>query len=186
MTDKLYLDAPDLLADAFRLGALVARSGFKPDYIVAIWRGGAPIGIAVQEILAWSGIETDHISIRTSSYSNSIDQREHKVRIHGLQYLVNRVNATDKILLVDDVYDTGYTIQAIINKLHRKARLNTPEDIRIAVPWCKPERIETGRIPDFCLHQTDRWIKFPHSLEGLSEQEIRQNRPEIWAILHPD
>jgi hypoxanthine phosphoribosyltransferase len=183
MSEKLYLNAPELLKDAFRLGALVASSQFKPDYIVAIWRGGAPIGIAVQEILAWVGVKTDHICIRTSSYSSSIDQRDRKVRIHGLQYLVDRVNAEDKLLLVDDVYDTGHTMQAIIQKLQQKARLNTPEEIRIAVPWYKPGRNLTDKVPDYYLHETDQWIKFPHSLEGLSEDEIRKHRPEIWAVL---
>ncbi|MGB5707375.1 MAG: phosphoribosyltransferase family protein [Arenicellales bacterium] len=184
MNDKLYLEAPDLLEDAFRLGTMVLKSGYQPDYIVAIWRGGAPIGIAVQELLAWAGVKTDHIAIRTSSYARSVDQRGHNVRIHGLRYLVERINADDKLLLVDDVYDTGLTMKAIIDKLRRKARLNAPEDIRIAVPWYKPDRKLVDRTPDYYLHETDQWIKFPHSLEGLTEAEIKTNRPEIWEALH--
>ena len=184
MTEKLYLEAQDLLQDAMRLGVQVVNSGFRPDYIVGIWRGGTPIGIAVQEVLAWGGIKTDHIAIRTSSYSTGIDQRGHNVRIHGLRYLVERIDADDKLLLVDDVYDTGLTMQAIIEKLRRKARLNTPEDIRIAVPWFKPQRLLVDRTPDYTLHETNQWIKFPHSLEGLSEEEIRTHRPEIWQVLN--
>jgi hypoxanthine phosphoribosyltransferase len=183
MTEKLYLDAQDLLEDALRLGVQVVNSGYRPDYIVAIWRGGTPVGIAVQEVLAWAGIKTDHIAIRTSSYS-SIDKRGHHVRIHGLRYLVERIDADDKLLLVDDVYDTGLTMQAIIDKLRRKARLNAPEDIRIAVPWFKPERLLVDRVPDYTLHETSQWIKFPHSLEGLTDEEIRAHRPQIWKVLH--
>jgi hypoxanthine phosphoribosyltransferase len=183
MTEKLYLDAQDLLEDALRLGVQVVNSGYRPDYIVAIWRGGTPVGIAVQEVLAWAGIKTDHIAIRTSSYS-SIDKRGHHVRIHGLRYLVERIDADDKLLLVDDVYDTGLTMQAIIDKLRRKARLNAPEDIRIAVPWFKPERLLVDRVPDYTLHETSHWIKFPHSLEGLTDEEIRAHRPQIWKVLH--
>jgi len=184
MTEKLYLDAQNLLEDAMTLGVQVVNSGYRPDYIVAIWRGGTPVGIAVQEVLAWAGIKTDHIAIRTSSYNSSIDQRGHSVRIHGLRYLVERINAEDKLLLVDDVYDTGLTMQAIIDKLQRKARLNTPEDIRIAVPWFKPERLLVDRVPDYTLHETSQWIKFPHSLEGLTDAEIRTHRPQIWKVLH--
>ena len=184
MTEKLYLEAQDLLEDAMRLGVQVMNSGFRPDYIVGIWRGGTPVGIAVQEVLAWAGIKTDHIAIRTSSYSSSIDERGHDVRIHGLRYLVERINADDRLLLVDDVYDTGLTMQAIIEKLRRKARLNTPEDIRIAVPWFKPERLLVDRVPDYTLHETRKWIKFPHSLEGLSDEEIRTHRPQIWQVLN--
>lgn len=184
MNNKLYLQAEELLADAMRLGTMVVNSGFRPKFIVGIWRGGTPIGIAVQEVLAWCGIETDHIAIRTSSYSQTIDQREHIVRVHGLGYLVERVNFDDSMLLVDDVFDTGLTIQAVINQLRRKARLNTPYDIRVAVPWYKPTRNRIGQAPDYYLHETEQWIKFPHSLEGLSDDEIRKYRPEIWQILN--
>lgn len=149
MSEKYYLQAQDLLSDAFRLGELIVKSGFRPDYIVAIWRGGAPVGIAVQEILHIAGIETDHIAIRTSSYGSAIDQRGRKVRIHGMSYLVDRINAEDSLLLVDDVFDTGLTMQAIIDRLQLKARLNTPSDIRIAVPWYKPARNLIGRAPDY-------------------------------------
>ena len=65
----LYIGAQELLEDAFELGARVFESGFRPSFIVAIWRGGAPIGIAVQELLDYLGVETDHIAIRTSSYT---------------------------------------------------------------------------------------------------------------------
>ena len=47
----------------------VYESGFRPDYIVGVWRGGAPIGIAVQEFLDVLGVKSDHIAIRTSSYA---------------------------------------------------------------------------------------------------------------------
>ncbi len=67
--DKLYLTAQGLLEDSFRLAHQVYRSGFQPTFIIAVWRGGAPIGIAVQEYLSFHGIHADHIAIRTSSYS---------------------------------------------------------------------------------------------------------------------
>ena len=46
------------------------ESGFRPNYIVGVWRGGAPIGIAVQELLDVLGVKSDHIAIRTSSYES--------------------------------------------------------------------------------------------------------------------
>ena len=48
MTDKYIITAEQQLQYAFRLGARVLESGFRPNLIVAIWRGGAPIGRAVQ------------------------------------------------------------------------------------------------------------------------------------------
>ena len=64
-----------------------------PTIIIAIWRGGVPIGIAVQEFLAYCGIDTDHIAIRTSSYGAGIDQRLSGIRVHGLNYLIKNVTA---------------------------------------------------------------------------------------------
>ncbi len=182
MTEKLYLDAQQLLEDSFKLGAMVLNSGFKPTFILAIWRGGSPIGIAVQELLAFYGIETNHIALRTSSYQG-IGQQDNIVKIYSMNYLIKTITYEDKLLIVDDVYDTGKSIEAIINELKFRARLNTPKDIRIAVPYYKPANNKTDRVPDYYIHETQQWLKFPHSLEGLSEQEIKQHRPNLYAIL---
>ncbi len=183
MSGKHYIAAQDLLEDAFRLGARVLASGFEPSIMIAIWRGGTPIGIAVQEMLAYSGVEADHIAIRTSSYAAATDERSTTIRIHGMNYLIERVSREDRLLIVDDVFDTGHTIEAVIRDLQQKARLNTPADIRVAVPYYKPERSEVERVPDYYLHETAEWLKFPHSLEGLSIEEIRAHRPALFEII---
>ena len=182
MVDKHYLDAQQLLEDSFRLGAKIIKDGFRPTIMIAIWRGGTPMGIAVQELLAWYGIETDHIAIRTSSYSG-IDGRSHEIRIHGMNYLIKNCREEDSLLIVDDVFDTGLTIEAVIQHLREQARLNTPHDIRVAVPYYKPTRNQSGRAPDYYLHETEQWLKYPHSLEGLSVEEIAKNRPELYDII---
>ena len=184
MSEKLYISAQSLLEDSFWLGAKIIKSHFRPSVIVAIWRGGAPVGIAVQELLNYFGISTDHIAIRTSSYSSGIDERRDSIRIHGLNYLIKRISDHDRLLIVDDVFDTGHTIEAVISDLRQKARLNAPKDIRVAVPYYKPSRNQTGRVPDYYMHETERWIKFPHSLEGLSEAEISAHRPDIYGTIY--
>lgn len=184
MAKKQYLSAQGLLEDAFRLGAQILNSGFRPTFMIAVWRGGVPMGIAVQEFLEYHGVSTDNIAIRTSSYSG-IDQQSRSVRVHGLDYLVKHVTQEDALLIVDDVFDTGRSIEAIINQLQQRARLNTPGDIRVAVPYYKPSRNEVGREPDYYLHATEAWLKYPHSLEGLSAEEIAENRPELYRILSP-
>ena len=96
--EKVYLDAQGLLEDSFRLGAQIVASGFRPTLMIAIWRGGAPVGVAVQEFLAYRGIDTDHIAIRTSSY-HGIDGRSTDIRIHGLGYLIKKVRHEDSLLI---------------------------------------------------------------------------------------
>jgi uncharacterized protein len=174
--NKLFISADALLRDSFELGLRIVESGFKPSFVVGIWRGGTPIGIAVQEVLEYRGIHCDHVAIRTSSYSG-IDEQKKEVRVHAIDYLVSRLNADDRLLLVDDVFDSGRSIDAIIAKLSARCRRNLPQQIRIATVYYKPARNRSRLKPDFYLHETDRWLVFPHELNGLTEAEIRTNKP---------
>ncbi|MEH6582968.1 MAG: phosphoribosyltransferase family protein [Halioglobus sp.] len=180
MSTKQFITAQELLDDSFRLGLSIFENGYRPNYIVGVWRGGAPVGIAVQELLDYMGVETDHIAIRTSSYSG-IESRDRHVRVHGLNYIVKHVNAEDSLLLVDDVFDTGLSIQQVIKDLKEECRKNMP-DVKIATPYFKPGNNKTDIKPDFYIHETDAWLVFPHELQGLSEDEIRQHKPEMMAL----
>src|SRR5256714_10386200 len=104
--EKVFVSSESLLRDSIALALRIVRSGFKPTFLVAIWRGGAPIGIAVQETLEYHGIHADHIAIRTSAYTG-IDQQSKAVRAHALDYLVSRLSFEDELLIIDDVSDTG-------------------------------------------------------------------------------
>ncbi len=179
--DKTVLSAQDLLEDSIELGIQVLESGFEPTMIIAIWRGGTPVGMALQETLSYCGIRSDHIAIRTSSYIG-VDKRG-KVAVHGLNYIIKKSCHDDRVLIVDDVFDTGNTIVAVIGELKRRARGNTPEDIRVAVPWFKPSRNETDIKPDYYLRETAEWLVFPHELDALTPEELRECRPEIAAII---
>lgn len=178
---KHFISAQQLLEDSFRLAWQVFESGFRPDYIVGVWRGGAPVGIAVQELFEVLGVTTDHIAIRTSSYTG-IGQRGDQVQVHGLGYLVERLRAGDALLIVDDVHDSGLSIDQILRDLRQECGDNTPE-IRIATPYYKPANNRTVRVPDYYLHETESWLVFPHELQGLSAGEMREHKPELAAIL---
>jgi uncharacterized protein len=183
-TDKLFISADALLRDSFELGMRIVESGFKPSFVVGIWRGGTPIGIAVQEVLEYRGIHCDHVAIRTSSYAG-IDQQKKEVRVHAIDYLVSRLNADDRLLLIDDVFDSGRSIDAIVAKLAARCRRNLPQDIRVATVYYKPARNRSKLKPHFYLHETDRWLVFPHELNGLTEAEIRANKPIDPRIFAP-
>jgi hypoxanthine phosphoribosyltransferase len=174
--EKIFISTESLLRDSIELGLRVVRSGFRPTFLVAIWRGGAPIGIAVQEILEYNGIECDHVSIRTSSYTG-IDQQTRTVRVHALDYLVSVLNAEDQLLLIDDVFDSGRSLEAVISELRRRCRRNLPEQIRIATAYFKPSRNRSSLLPDFYVRATDHWLVFPHEVDGLTREEILANKP---------
>lgn len=177
--DKLYINAQQLLEDSFALAMQIFESGYKPDYIVGVWRGGAPVGIAVQELLQLLGIQSDHIAIRTSSYTG-IGQRSRTVKVHGLNYLADRISKGESLLLVDDVYDTGLSLKQVISDIETLCGDNRPE-IRIATPWFKPGNNQTSRTPDYYMHESSQWLVFPHELVGLSLDEIRRHKPELAA-----
>ncbi|MEP5763275.1 MAG: phosphoribosyltransferase family protein [Halieaceae bacterium] len=179
--EKHYINASQLLRDSFELAWQVYESGFRPDYIVGVWRGGAPVGIAVQELLDNLGVKSDHIAIRTSSYTG-IGERNRHVQVHGLNYLIRRLEAEHSMLIVDDVHDTGLSIDQAIRDLADACKKNMPE-VRIATPYYKPANNKTERVPDYYVHETDQWLVFPHELDGLTLEEIAANKPELAKIL---
>jgi uncharacterized protein len=182
MIEKKYISAQELLEDSFRLGIKIYESGFRPHFIVGIWRGGTPVGIAVQELLDYFEVKTDHIAIRTSSYKG-IDQRHTEIRVHGLGYVEQNTDSEDTLLIVDDVYDSGLSVQAVVENLKLRSRKNTPQDIRIATVFYKPGNNKTQRVPDYYLHETDKWLVFPHEMNGLTPEELRVNKPYISQLI---
>jgi hypoxanthine phosphoribosyltransferase len=176
MIDKLFITADSLLTDSFELAARIFDDGYRPSFIVALWRGGAPIGIAVQEWLEHRGVSTDHIAVRTSSY-RGIDHQEKTVRVHAMDYLVSHVTPQDRLLIVDDVFDSGRSLEAVIDELQRRCPDNHPREVRIATVYYKPMRNRSRLKPDWFVHATERWLVFPHELVGLTEQEIATNKP---------
>lgn len=181
LIEKRFITAQELLEDSFRLAHQVYQDGFRPDFIIGIWRGGAPIGIAVQEFFDFKGIETDHIAVRTSSYYG-IGLQSKEIKVHGLHYLIENANAGDSLLIVDDVFDSGRSIEALIAQIKTLSRLNTPNDIRVACPWYKPENSQVDFVPDYYVQQSDEWLVFPHELSGLSPKEISEGKSDLKNI----
>jgi hypoxanthine phosphoribosyltransferase len=174
--EKTFISAESLLRDSMKLACDIVRSGFRPTFLVALWRGGTPIGITVQEVLEYHGIATDHIAIRTSSYTG-IEKREKTVRVHALDYLISRLSFEDALLIIDDVFDSGRSLEAVLAELRRRCRRNLPGEIRIAAVYYKPSRNRSSLTPDYHVHATDSWLVFPHEICGLTREEILANKP---------
>jgi len=182
VSSKVYLSADRLLEDSFRLANQVFDAGFHPTHIVGIWRGGAPVGIAVQELLEYRGVQSDHIAIRTASYAG-IDRQEAEVRVYGLGYLVDVLTPGDRLLLIDDVFDSGRSLRAVLAELAERCGDDLPAEVKVATVYYKPSRNVTDLAPDFFVHQTTDWLIFPHEINGLSEDEIRAHKHGADIIL---
>lgn len=184
--NERFIAANDLLKDSFQLAANIYEAGFKPDFLVGLWRGGSAVGIAVQEGLDYFGVKTDHIAIRTSyrgarSYSQMVDKGD-SIRVHGLQYLLENLCSHHSMLIIDDVYSTGSSVTAVINQLARKTRRNLPHDIRVGTVWYRPTE-KTLRVPEYYIHETKDWLVLPYELSGFSITELTENRPEMAGLL---
>jgi len=184
--NERFVAADDLLRDSFQLAANIYEAGFEPDFLVGLWRGGSAVGIAVQEGLDFFGTKTDHIAIRTSytgapGYSQMVSKAD-SIRVHGLQYLLENLSAHHSLLIIDDVYSTGSSVNAVIKQLARKTRRNLPKDIRVGTVWYRPTE-KTLRTPEYFVHKTEEWLVLPYELSGFSVDELRQNRPEMSGLI---
>lgn len=181
--DKLFISADALLYDSFELGLRIFESDFRPTFILGVWRGGTPVGIAIQEILERLGCETNHFAIRTSSYGSGTIPSQ-TVQVFGLRHVVDIIEAEDRLLIIDDVFDSGRSVAAIIDQLQKLCRRNTPQDIQVATVYYKPHKNKTSLVPDFYIHETDQWLVFPHELQGCSRIELEHEKnlpPRILA-----
>ncbi len=186
--NKQFLDEQQLIVDSFRLGVSIYESGFRPSFIVGLWRGGSAVGIYVQECLQALGIVTNHISIRTSyrgapNYASMIAEPESNIRVHGTEYLVENLNTEDGLLIVDDVFSSGLSIEAVLKRLRAGLRCNMPEQTKVATLYQRPAYRKTNFKPDFCLFDTHNWLVFPYEMSGLTRAEIRQHKPYLAELL---
>ena len=184
MTKKIFLKEDELINDSFRLGVDIFQSGFVPTFIVGLWRGGSSVGIYVQECLQYLGVETNHIAVRTSysgvaEYGAMVDDPASKIRVHGMQYLLESLNSDDRLLIVDDVCGSGWTLKIVRDRLQARLRRNMPGEVRTAVVWNKPGLNQTGITPDHFIHESDSWLVLPYELTGLTVEEIRAHKPVV-------
>ena len=124
------------------------------------------------------------IALRTSyagieQYQQMAASR-HPIRVHGKQYLLENLNAEDRLLIVDDVFSSGRHTEAVIDQLTKGLKRNLPQDIRVAALWYRP----SGQArPDYFLHETEQWLVLPYEFNGLSEEEIAAHKPFLLPLL---
>jgi hypoxanthine phosphoribosyltransferase len=176
--EKTYLSANAYLSDIWRLAEGIVKSSWRPDLIVALWRGGAPVGAAVHEFMKAVGLETRHIAVKCSSYGG-IGDSQGEVRFEMCEEVFASIRPGEKVLVVDDVLDTGKTASAV------KARLESRgAQMRLAVVYWKPDNDLTGMSPDyFVCRRSGDWIVFPHEIDGLDDAELERKDPQLAKLV---
>jgi len=175
---KTYIKPGALVRDSFVLAKQIYDSGFRPDILVVLWRGGTPVGIAVHEFLLYKGINTYHTVLKATSYTG-IGERT-TVQIEHSESLLKIIKAKAKVLLIDDIFDSGSTIRELRALVQKK----TPH-IKTATLYYKYKdgKNRPAHSPDFYVRKTRKWVVFPHELMGLSLAEIRRKDRFIHDLL---
>ena len=178
ITDKRYLSGDEYLRDTWRLAAKVRESGWQPDILIALWRGGAPVGVAMHEYFKVSGWNVRHIPVKCESYT-AIGENAGAVKFTHGDIVFGMLRKGDKVLVVDDVFDTGKTAAAVKSKVEQ-----TGAEFRIACVYWKPEKNTTSIKPDYYTKDVGlEWIVFPHEIEGLDETEVAQKDPVLAKLV---
>ena len=173
MSKKQYIKSDELLDYSLELGIKIFKSDYKPNCIMGIWRGGAQISITIQELFEYLNIKMKNIYIGTSSYYD-IEKQNSNIYIDSQIDNIRNLTKEDKILIIDDVYDSGLSIQKVIS--HIKTYCYTIPTIKVGTIYFKPNNNKTDMIPDFYIHDTDNWLVFPHELLYLHLNEIMKNK----------
>ncbi|MGY4859765.1 phosphoribosyltransferase [Cryobacterium sp. AP23] len=137
-------------ADASRsLATTVLASGFQPDVVIAIARGGLLLAGAISYALGTKNCGSINVEFYTG-----IDERLPEPVLSG-PMLDAPALAGKRVLLVDDVSDSGHTLALVVGILKESAG-----EVRSATLYTKPR---TVLVPDFTWRETDGWIIFPWS-----------------------
>lgn len=155
-TNMLYVTWDDVEEASSSLARRIVESGFRPDVIVGILRGGViPARILADEL----GV-SDMGIIEVKLYKGIGLRREKPYLKHPLI-----VDVFDRnVLVVDDISDTGLTLQLALNAIS----LHGPKSVRSATLYIKPW---TKLVPDYYSRVTDKWVVFPWERREV-EREI--------------
>jgi len=129
----------------------VVDTGYSPDIVLSIARGGMAFGMGLGYALA-----VKNLSVINVEFYTGIDQRlEMPVVLPPTPDAVDLAGL--QVLVADDVADTGRTLELV-----RDFCAGHVADVRVAVIYQKPQSVVAC---DYVWRHTDRWIDFPWSVD---------------------
>ncbi len=136
---------------AKELAQQVHDSGYKPELILAIARGGLFLAGSLGYALS-----VKNLFVMNVEYYTGVDERLEMPVV--LPPYLDLVDLDDtKVLIVDDVADTGHTLKLVTDFCTDKVG-----EVRTAVLYHKPRSVVSC---DYVWRDTDAWIDFPWSTE---------------------
>jgi hypoxanthine phosphoribosyltransferase len=194
---KEFLSYDAVRNNALKMAHRIYQEGFVPDVIYVSLRGGAYLGNLISEyfkIVRKNGRPVYYAAVVARSYTDVL--RSENIMVEGWTYSPEHLRIGDKVLLVDDIFDTGRTINHLATII--LARGIPRQDIKVAVHDYKYFYDKSEQLPiqpdywcrrhDLSVHEEETWIHYmSHELVGLSQQELEEHYfaqdPELRKVL---
>lgn len=196
---KEFLSYDTVRNNALKLAhTIYVQDGFVPDILYASLRGGAYMANVLSEyykVALKNHKPILYAAVVARSYTNIQEQAD--VRIDGWTYSPEYLRPGDKIMLVDDIYDSGRTLQCLTETL---LQTGVPrESIKVVVHDYKVYHYKNQPAikPDYWCRKYDihrpeenRWINYnSHELVGLTHEECEKTfyapYPDLRPVLEP-
>ena len=182
MSQKEFIPYDQVRNNAITLAHAIYREGFVPDIIYVSLRGGAYMGNVISEFFKFvrrGKRPVFYAAVVARSYTDIHEQN--RVSVDGWTYSPEHLRNGDRVLLVDDIFDTGRTVNHLVQVILEKGIPRS--DIRVAVHDYKIRRYAEERLPiqpDYYCRKheietpvDDHWIHYlSHELVGLESSEI--------------
>ncbi|MDR2136476.1 MAG: phosphoribosyltransferase [Treponema sp.] len=181
---KEFLPYDTVRNNTLKLARRIYQDGFVPDVIYVSLRGGALLGNVISEyfkIVCKGERPVYYAAVVARSYSDVMAQD--KVTVEGWTYDPAHLRTGDRVLLVDDIFDSGRTINFLAGILLEKGIPRC--DLKIAVHdykyfYDKPRQLPVQpdyycRKHELSVRDEPRWIHYmSHELVGLKDEELEQ------------
>lgn len=182
---KEFLTYDTIRNNGFRLARRMWEDGFIPDVLYVSLRGGSSLGNAIHEcfkLMNKGGKPILYAAVVAHSYSDTNEQL--KMMVDGWTYAPDYLRSGDKILLIDDIFDSGATINYLVSVFLEKGIPR--RDIKIAVHDYKIFHMKKDKEPiqpdywcrkhDVYSDADDHWIHYMgHELAGLTSEEVERH-----------
>jgi len=195
---KEFLPYDQVRNNALKLAHRIHVDGFIPDVIYVSLRGGAYLGNIISEYFKIIRVDERPIyyaAVVARSYTDI--RKQERVMVDGWTYAPEHLRTGDKVLLVDDIFDSGRTINRLAEIILEKGIPR--RDLKIAVHDYKYFTDKVDQLPvqpdywcrkhDLSLLDEDHWIHYmSHELVGLTREELERyyykDDPELRDILN--
>ena len=156
MAEKLFISWDEYNSTVEKLAIQIADSNFKPDILIGIMRGGAPIIDVLSRVFK---LKCAYLAVESYSGKGIEDQQGELIFSREMSSTVQNFGVN--LLLCDDLSDTGVTLNRSIEWLKNYQPLKGKiKNIKTAILWKKKKSIFE---PDYCAVKlsNDPWIVQP-------------------------